>query len=825
MRIHHLHRAKGLSPWSAFAMALLALNLANLSVYAQEQAQDSQEQLHETVDPLRIKGEGGQALYDSAMYQLQLIAQKQREREANVRKSSQLPFVSDILKIINEPSFRHDALSRSSSVDAKLQLAVTLLEEAASVHHHDDALYTLADMNFYAKYNHPRNYTAAYQYYSTLASRTGNATAQQHLGFMYATGIGDAVERDQAKALIYHTFASFGGDVGASLTLGYRYLMGIGTEQSCADALYYYREVANKVMEHYSEAPPGGPPLRLTKLPIWDDKGGLFGSKASSMTSSKKQDGVSLDEILHMYHTKAESRNDPQAQIVLGQIYYQGSSVGTSIVQRNMKVAFKFFNMVAKKFFPDNDDTNAPELLAQEAKLAGKAAGMLGRMYRRGDGVQPSLEKAKMWFMRGTQLGDPSSANSLGEMFYTGALGKQDLVNARVLFKQAAELDYDEAQVNLATLYFNSGEMTDEAMSLLKAASHKKNLRAMYMLANIYSSEASNQQSCVLAVTYYKMTVERGDWLYSTFDEAYNAYMRDDYESAALYYMLAAEKGFELAQSNVAWLLDDQPSLFNRVRNITEDIDNQAAQEHALIYWTRAANQNNVEARVKMGDCYYHGIGTSVDYEKAASCYQVAAEMERSSLAMWNLGWMYENGIGTVRDFHLAKRWYDSALHYNREAYLVVKLSLIKLHARYYWNYFFGRDVGRPLSSGDDASEDEQFTSWTAWWTKAIKKKNNEIQRKVMDDNRPEWDIGDEGEHLARQYDRHRRQNELDEEDSLYEGGNGIDDEDYSEEDELVESLMILALCVLVGWLVYVRQFRFQNPMPAPPPADDEDDR
>ncbi|KAG2173521.1 hypothetical protein INT44_007112, partial [Umbelopsis vinacea] len=156
----------------------------------------------------------------------------------------------------DEPSFRHDALSRSSSVDAKLQLAVTLLEEAASVHHHDDALYTLADMNFYAKYNHPRNYTAAYQYYSTLASRTGNATAQQHLGFMYATGIGDAVERDQAKALIYHTFASFGGDVGASLTLGYRYLMGIGTEQSCADALYYYREVANKVMEHYSEAPP-----------------------------------------------------------------------------------------------------------------------------------------------------------------------------------------------------------------------------------------------------------------------------------------------------------------------------------------------------------------------------------------------------------------------------------------------------------------------------------------------------------------------------------------------------------------------------------------
>jgi hypothetical protein len=75
-------------------------------------------------------------------------------------------------------------------------------------------------------------------------------------------------------------------------------------------------------MDYYRDAPPGGPPLRLTKLPIWDDKGGLFGSKASSMTSSKKQDGVSLDEILNMYHTKAVSRRDPQAQVRFRCLYH-----------------------------------------------------------------------------------------------------------------------------------------------------------------------------------------------------------------------------------------------------------------------------------------------------------------------------------------------------------------------------------------------------------------------------------------------------------------------------------------------------------------------
>lgn len=63
---------------------------------------------------------------------------------------------------------------------------------------------------------------------------------------MYSTGIGNVVERDQAQALLYLTFAALGGDTAAEMTLGYRYFMGIGTEQSCNDAVYYYKKVAEK---------------------------------------------------------------------------------------------------------------------------------------------------------------------------------------------------------------------------------------------------------------------------------------------------------------------------------------------------------------------------------------------------------------------------------------------------------------------------------------------------------------------------------------------------------------------------------------------------
>ena len=71
----------------------------------------------------------------------------------------------------------------------------------------------------------------------------------------------------------------------------------------------------------------------------------------------------------------------------------------------------------------------------------------------------------------------------------------------------------------------------------------------------------------------------------------------------------------------------------------------------ALTQWTRSAAQNNVDALVKVGDYYYHGLGVpnepeNARWEKAAGYYRSAADTQYSALAMWNLGWMYEHGYG-----------------------------------------------------------------------------------------------------------------------------------------------------------------------------------
>ena len=51
-------------------------------------------------------------------------------------------------------------------------------------------------------------------------------------------------------------------------------------------------------------------------------------------------------------------------------------------------------------------------------------------------------------------------------------------------------------------------------------------------------------------------------------------------------------------------------------------------------------------ARVKLGDYYYYGQGTDVNYEAAASQYRIASDKQSSAQAMFNLAYMYQQGYG-----------------------------------------------------------------------------------------------------------------------------------------------------------------------------------
>ncbi|KAI8992410.1 hypothetical protein BDB01DRAFT_716782 [Pilobolus umbonatus] len=673
----------------------------------------------------------------------------------------------------------------------------SLLEESAKTYNNNDALLLLAELNFFSKYGYHRNYKNAFTYYDQLASK-GNATAQQMIGFIYATGVGNITKRDQAKALLYHTFAAYGGDTAAEMTLGYRYLLGIGTEEKCEDALYYYKAVAKKVIDYYLSGPPGGHTPPLAKVRLSDENGGVYGYSASMVTERKRRGGygggteksVSIDEILQYWRYLAQNKHDVDAQLMLGQVYY----LGTRSVARNFEEAHNFFYQIVEK------GTSGGKISTKNSKPIGQAAGYLGMMYWRGEGVPVSPQAAHKWFSIGVKLQDPIAQNGLGMMYLKGVVVPMNHNKAIEYFKKAADQDNANAQVNLAIEYLQSEANLPLAVRLFTKAADSKHLLAYWYLAQMNDQGVTSRPSCRVAVSYYKAITERGDWLHSTTEDGYDAYMNGDKEGALLYYKLAAERGYEIAQSNVAYMLDTDKQILSTLpffgSEHKEPKDNEAEQS-ALIYWSRSANQNNVDSRIKMGDYYYKGIGTPVDYEKAVACYRTAAELQMSPMAMWNLGWMYENGIGVSKDFHLAKRSYDHALNINQDAYLPVKLSLMNMYIKYYWQWITGKEVGESLQIDNHDKRDHPF--------KADKVKNsNEMQ-----DRKSGWEDADE--EMKRQYYK-KKQMEREENDHFAEETKDSSYEyEYNEEDELFESVLILALCMFVGWLVYVRQYRMNN--------------
>lgn len=70
------------------------------------------------------------------------------------------------------------------------------------------------------------------------------------------------------------------------------------------------------------------------------------------------------------------------------------------------------------------------------------------------------------------------------------------------------------------------------------------------------------------------------------------------------------------------------------------------ALQRALLHWQRSANQDYAYARIKLGDYYYYGYGTPVDYEMAATQYKIASDRHQAAQAMFNLGYMHEQGLG-----------------------------------------------------------------------------------------------------------------------------------------------------------------------------------
>lgn len=684
--------------------------------------------------------------------------------------------------------------STTAKIDPQLTKALPILYSAAA-EQDPDALFLLAEMHLYGNYTHPRDYSAAFDYYDTLASLTGNATAQNVVGFMYATGLG-GVERDQARALLYHTFAADQGDTKSEMTVAFRYHSGIGTPRNCDLAAHYYKRVADKVMAYWKDGPPGGRSMVKDSYRWADDNGGLYGEGASVSSAgiNADRDHTTMDDIME-YLDMRSREGDLKATFSLGRLHYEGSRT----MERNFRKAQRNFMKVARSYWTKegNINPNAPDGIE---KVAGKAAAHIGRMFLRGEGTEQNFQKAHMWFKRGIQNGDAMSQYHIGLMYMDGHGVPQDGVKAASFLKAAADQDWAAAQSAIATLFLDQGEL-DIAVRYFELAARHGYMEAFYYLAELAEKGIGRDRHCGVATAYYKIVAEKAESLHSSFAEANVAHDSGDTETALILSMMAAEQGHENAQVNVGYLLDSQKSAFD-LRTLLHPFSTRRSSPSsltrikplALIYFTRSAKQSNIDSLLKAGDYYLAGIGvpeSKADLEAASTCYHTAAEGHHSAQAYWNLGWMHENGVAVSQDFHMAKRFYDLALETNSEAYLPVKLALGKLRVRSWWNHVTGGAINsiHPDPEGEEVKPQRTFTEWVKnFWENAE-------------------------EQLAREHATMLAEGDLDMDlggpEGTHEPMPGGDDHFYEEfDDGIFESLIILGLAATLAILVFWRQQR-----------------
>ncbi|XP_020137471.2 protein sel-1 homolog 2 isoform X3 [Microcebus murinus] len=393
--------------------------------------------------------------------------------------------------------------------------------------------------------------------------------------------------------------------------------------------------------------------------------------------------GMEYDQAKALiYYTFGSAGGSMMSQMILGYRYLSGINV-----LQNCEVALNHYKKVADYIAdkleksegipvekvrlterPENLSSNSEILdwdIYQYYKFLAERGDVqiqvsLGQLHLIGrKGLDQDYYKALYYFLKAAKAGSANAMALIGKMYLEGnAAAPQNNATAFKYFSMAANKGNAIGLHGLGLLYFYGKGVAVSGQPL-----------AIYYLAEMYATGTGVLRSCRTAVELYKGVCELGHWA-EKFLTAYFAYKDGDIDSSLIQYALLAEMGYEVAQSNSAFILESKKAKI---------LEKEKMYPMALLLWNRAAIQGNAFARVKIGDYHYYGYGTKKDYQTAATHYGIAADKYHSAQAMFNLAYMYEHGLGIAKDIHLARRLYDMAAQTSPDAHIPVFFALMKL--------------------------------------------------------------------------------------------------------------------------------------------------
>ncbi|KAF7822232.1 ERAD-associated E3 ubiquitin-protein ligase component HRD3A [Senna tora] len=474
------------------------------------------------------------------------------------------------------------------------------------------------------------------------AVKLGYPAAQSVLGFLF--GMGLMRERSKAKAFLYHHFAAEAGNMQSKMALAYIY-----RRQDMYDkAVKLYAELAEVAVNSFliSKDSPVIEPVRLHN--------GAEENKEALRKSRGEE-----DEDFQILEYQAQKGN-AGAMYKIGLFYY----FGLRGLRRDHSKALSWFLKAVDKGEP-------------------RSMELLGEIYARGAGVERNYTKALEWLTLASKQQLYSAYNGMGYLYVKGyGVEKKNYTKAKEYFEKAADNEEVGGHYNLGVMYLKGIGVKRDVKLACKyfiVAANNGQPKAFYQLAKMFHTGVGLKKNIPMATALYKLVAERGPWN-SLSRWALEAYLKGDVGKAFMLYSRMAEMGYEVAQSNAAWILDKygESSMCMGESGFCTDAERHQ-RAHSL--WWQASEQGNEHAALLIGDAYYYGRGTSRDYERAAEAY-MHAKSQSNAQAMFNLGYMHEHGQGLPFDLHLAKRYYDEALEHDPAAKLPVTLALASLWVR-----------------------------------------------------------------------------------------------------------------------------------------------
>nr|XP_046248204.1 protein sel-1 homolog 3 isoform X2 [Scatophagus argus] len=389
----------------------------------------------------------------------------------------------------------------------------------------------------------------------------GNHKASLLLATIYLSGLGHAADRQQGY--LYSLIGAAGDNRFALMHAGYKHTQGIDGFPIDLDMAYSY----------YSNA---GAQSSIDISRIHEDE--QYTPEHIYLNNQEDLNGLThLTNDLFQYLKFQAERGDTQAQKHLGTMLYRGQHG----VLKDTVSAAKWFERRAAQM-------KDPSAMYDYAILLMK-----------GQGVKKNYTRGFQLLKKAAAMGSINALNGLG--WYHGTI-LNDHKNAVKYFEQAARNGSDDGMFNLGIYYLNGKNPNSPQRNETAAFQQFLNAsRFGHVAASVevawYLSTGSLEgvsRDVEKAVIMLKTVCEQNGHLGFMIREGLQAYLRDSWQEAFVKYVLAAETGLGLAQSNVAHLCE-----VNEV-NFSHDCQRRYLNHSILNYDPHPA------ALLKMGDYYYY---------------------------------------------------------------------------------------------------------------------------------------------------------------------------------------------------------------------------